>query len=276
MVLGHEAVGQVVETGGAAAGIARGDWVVPMIRRACAPLCIACARGRRDLCVTGRAFERGIFGLHGYFCDYAVDSAADLVRVPAGLLDFAVLIEPLSVVEKAVERALRLRELPPETALVLGAGPIGLLAALALQLRGLDVTVRSLEPRDDPRARLIAAAGLRYTDGEQRADVVIEATGSPQAAVAALNTLPPLGVCAILGSPNTSGEIPYRDMILGNKVIFGSVNASPEAFRQAVDDLGQFDRRVLDGMVRRARFSDFHATVPAPPGGIVKTVHVLD
>jgi len=52
LILGHEALGQVVESGSEAGGLARGDWVVPMIRRACAPACASCARGRRDLCLT--------------------------------------------------------------------------------------------------------------------------------------------------------------------------------------------------------------------------------
>ena len=80
MILGHEALGQVVETGSGVTELAPGDWVVPMIRRACSPPCASCASGRRDLCLTDGYRERGIFGAHGYFCDWAVDDAEDLVN----------------------------------------------------------------------------------------------------------------------------------------------------------------------------------------------------
>src|SRR5262245_12775414 len=72
MVLGHEALGRVIETGSGVATLRRGDWVVPMVRRACRPPCEWCARGRRDFCVSGGYKERGIFGLDGYFADFAV------------------------------------------------------------------------------------------------------------------------------------------------------------------------------------------------------------
>jgi threonine dehydrogenase-like Zn-dependent dehydrogenase len=137
LVIGHEALGQVVEAGPEVGALRPGDWVTPMIRRACQPPCSSCARGRRDLCFAPVLNERGIFGLNGYFSEYAVDDAVDLVHIPDELVDCAVLMEPLSVVEKAIERALRVHEQGCRTALVLGAGPIGLLAGLLLQLRGL-------------------------------------------------------------------------------------------------------------------------------------------
>jgi threonine dehydrogenase-like Zn-dependent dehydrogenase len=165
LVLGHEALAQVVETGGGVTSLKPGDWVVPMVRRACSPPCASCARGRRDLCVSGGYRERGIFGAHGYFAAFVVDDACDLVRVPAALVDFAVLLEPLSVAEKAAATALRLHAGEPRSALVFGAGAVGLLAALTLQLRGLEVSMYSLEPAGHPRAALASgAAAGRYRD----------------------------------------------------------------------------------------------------------------
>lgn len=277
LVLGHEALGQVVEVGPAATTLRPGDWVVPMVRRPCRPPCPACARGRRDLCVSGKSLERGIFGLHGYFTEYALDSAADLVPVPETLFEFAVLIEPLSVAEKAVETALRLHEPEPATALVLGAGPIGLLAALALRQRGLDTAIFSLEPPDHPRARLAGAAGIHYlaTAENCRADIVIEATGSPEAAFRGFRCLAPLGVYGILGSPNARGDVPLLDMIANNQTVFGSVNASPQAFCLALKDLGRMDRALLSRMIRRAGFDEYSETIPAPPGDAAKIVHVI-
>jgi threonine dehydrogenase-like Zn-dependent dehydrogenase len=278
LILGHEAVCEVVETGRAVTSLRRGDVVVPSVRRACSPPCPSCARGRRDLCVSGAYRERGIFGLHGYFADYAVDMAADLTGVPPELAGCAVLIEPLSVVEKAVETALRYHEPSPETALVLGAGSIGILSALALQARGLSVLVHSLEAPEHPRVRLVASAGVQYVPrlSDEKADIVIEATGSPAAALEALKRIAPLGVCCILGSPlDAEGLVPFRNLFEKNQTVFGSVNASPRSFAMAVEDLGRFDRNVLAGMIRRTRFSDFSETILGPQPSTPKTVHVL-
>ncbi|MGH9660256.1 MAG: alcohol dehydrogenase catalytic domain-containing protein, partial [Bryobacteraceae bacterium] len=178
LVLGHEAVGQVVEVGPAVRLLRPGDWVAPMIRRPCAPHCASCARRRPDLCTTGGYGERGISGLDGYLGDVAVDPEASLVRIDGALAEVAVLAEPLSVVEKAIDTAMHYRQEPARTALVIGAGPVGLLAAMALRLRGLEVSLHSLEPPEHPRARLAERAGARYLARPEPADVVLEATGA--------------------------------------------------------------------------------------------------
>ena len=279
LILGHEALGQVVETGSEAAGLARGDWVVPMIRRACAPPCASCARGRRDLCLTDGYRERGIFGAHGYFCDWAVDDAADLIKVPPDLVEHAVLVEPMSVVEKAIDSALRVHLGELATALVLGAGPIGVLAALALKLRGFAVALASLEARDHPRARLLERAGVRYfpVGGgfPPPADIVIEAAGAPEAVLAALKSLAPLGVAVVLGAPEAPAGLPLIGLINGNRTLIGSVNAAPESFAAAVRDLARLDGELLDAMVRRAGFGDFEESILGPPAEAVKIVHMV-
>jgi threonine dehydrogenase-like Zn-dependent dehydrogenase len=277
LTLGHEALAQVIEVGPETRDLAPGDWVVPMVRRPCSPACPLCAHGRRDLCVSDRYVERGITGLDGYYCDYAVDSERDLVRVPAGLAEVAVLVEPLSVVEKVVETALRIHEGDPRSGLVLGAGPIGMLAALALQLRGLKVSLYSLEAPDHPRVRLLEHAGVRYLtrlDGAA-ADIAIEATGSPVATFAGFRALAPLGVYGLLGSRNATGEVPFLEMLRNNQTVFGSVNASPRAFALAVEDVGRMPREVLTGMIRRAGFGSLAATLSAPAGDAAKIVHAI-
>ena len=280
LVIGHEALGQVVETGRDVRGFQPGSWVVPRIRRACSGPCPSCAAGRKDLCITGSTRERGLFGIHGYFCTYAVDAVEDLTAVPPELVEVAVLAEPLSVVEKAIERALRIREMPVERALVLGAGPVGLLAALTLQIRGAKVALHSLEPRDHSRARLADSAGIEYLESvsewEGKADVVIEATGSASAAFQAIACLGPLGVCAIVGAPLGQGNVNFSRMIVHNQVVFGSVNASPQAFETAVADLARMDARVLNGLIRRVGFSDFESSVLGIPPEAPKLVHVIE
>ncbi len=182
LTMGHEAVGEIVDMGADVRDLRRGDLVVPTIRRACPGPCASCGAGRRDLCRTGDYRERGIFGLHGYLCEFAVDSVRDLVPVPVALASYAILVEPLSSVEKVGESVFRAHQADPQTALVLGAGPIGILAALRLQLQGIMVTVQSLAPDGHPRVRVLRQAGVRYErDGRDKADIVIEATGSSDA-----------------------------------------------------------------------------------------------
>jgi len=277
LILGHEALAEVVACGSGVSRLRPGDWVVPMVRRPCRPPCPSCARGRRDLCLAPEQRERGIFGLHGYLTEYAVDEEEDLVPIPPSLVDYAVLIEPLSVVEKAVETALRVHQGVPVTALVVGAGPIGILAALLLRLRGLEVAVHSLEPEDHPRAALLVEAGITYRPRLEGlpADVLIEAAGSAEAALAGLERLAPLGVAVLLGADDAFGRFPFRGLIVGNRSLIGSVNASPSAFAAAVEDLGRLDRRILDRLLLRLPFAEAARSILAPPEVTPKRVHVV-
>jgi threonine dehydrogenase-like Zn-dependent dehydrogenase len=276
LVMGHEALGQVLDTGSGVKSLNRGDWVVPTVRRGCKPPCSSCSRGRRDLCISGKYSERGIFRLHGYFTERAVDAEDDLIRVPLKLVDFGVLIEPLSIAEKAIVRALAVHEGEPQTALVLGLGPIGMLTAMALKVRGYGVRVHSLEPADHPRVAILRLQDIPYEPMlTGSADIVIEATGSTDAALSALQKMPPLGVMVLLGAPDGAGPVPFLRMIVNNQTIVGSVNADAESFRAAVEDLARFDRRALAALITRSRFSDLERSLTGPPMVAPKVVHVL-
>jgi glucose 1-dehydrogenase len=275
LVLGHEALAQVIATGEGVTSLRAGDWVVPVVRRSCSPPCRSCASGRRDLCLTGGYTERGISGAHGYFSEKAVDVEEDLVAVPEGCRTVAVLIEPLSVVEKAVALALRLHQGAPETALVVGAGAVGLLAAMVLQRRGLRAGLLSLEPARSSRARLVSDAGVEYmTTAEEKYDIVIEAAGSEEAAMTGLAALGPLGVMILLGAKTSAGNMPLLDMIVNNQMIAGSVNASPAAFAAAADDLPYFPRHVLESMIRREPFEGWQRSLRSD-SDVPKVVHVI-
>jgi threonine dehydrogenase-like Zn-dependent dehydrogenase len=272
LILGHETLGRVLRSH--SPRFQPGDLVTPLIRRGCAGPCRFCGSGRRDLCETGAYTERGIMGAHGYFAELAVDHAEDLVPVPELLRWSAVLIEPLSVVEKAIRLALRAIEHEPRSAVVLGAGPIGYLSALALLSRGIAVVVSSLEPDCKP----LREAGAQYCRTRpQPAEIVIEATGSGQAAFEAVRLLAPGGAAVILGAMNTSGEFPFHDLIVGNRKVIGSVNASAADFQAAVSDLARFPRAVTEGMVERLRRDEFRhsLTGAGPVPRRPKLVHVL-
>ena len=277
LALGHEAVGEIVAMGSAVRDLKPGDLVVPTIRRSCPGPCPSCCAGRRDLCRSGEYRERGIFGLHGYLTDLAVDSVRDLVPVPASLASYAILVEPLSSVEKLVESVNRCHQADPQTALILGAGPIGILAALRLQLQGIKVTVQSLEPDDDPRATLLKQAGVRYArDGRDPADLVIEATGSPEAAFIGLERLAPNGVLGLLGARDGQGAVRWLEMIRNNQTVVGSVNAALSHFKRAAKTLGMLERRTLNGLVTRSGRGHFRETILSPQTRAIKTVHVVN
>ncbi|MBI2689948.1 MAG: alcohol dehydrogenase catalytic domain-containing protein [Acidobacteria bacterium] len=275
LVLGHEAVGIVESAGSHVFTLSPGDLVVPMVRRDCTPGCAMCRRGRRDNCLTGDYVERGIFGLHGYMCEYAVDRADDLVPVPANLAGFAVLVEPASVIEKAWEMALRLHQGEPERVLILGAGPIGILAAWCALRDGFAVTVLSQESPESPRARLLASQGVQYTrtlDGAG-ADIVLECCGSAELAIASMRALRRLGVLVLLGARPAEVRLPSLDMIVGNHVIAGSVNASREHFEKAVARLGKYDAAWLRPLLHRLPLARAAETLFQPPPDAVKIVH---
>jgi threonine dehydrogenase-like Zn-dependent dehydrogenase len=280
LTIGHEALGQVIGVGRNVEALKAGDWVIPMVRRPCSG-CRPCANGRADLCATGEYVERGIVRLHGYFTDLAVDESRYLLQVPADILDCAILVEPLSAVEKAVETAQRAHgeyfTFDPPRALVLGAGAIGILAAMVLRERGFDVTVASLEDRAHPRARILDAAGIPYRGVDETcpSDVVIEATGSIEALAIGARSLECNGVMITLGAPNATVAFPFRDLIIKNQALIGSVNATALSFRQALADLARFDRHVLRSMIHRVGFDDFDQTLLGPLGPFPKVVHML-
>ncbi len=275
LILGHEAVGVVESTGPGVGEVVRGQLVVPMVRRNCRPGCAMCRAGRRDNCQTGEYVERGIFGLHGYLSEWAVDRAEDLVPVAAALSDVAVLVEPASVVEKAWELALRLHPGQPERVLILGAGPIGILAAWCARANGMEVTVISREAEDSPRAKLLHRNGVRYQrtlDGAS-ADLIFEACGSAALAMESMRVLRRLGVLVILGARPAEVRLPSLDLIIGNHIIAGSVNASREHFRRAVERLGGYEPGWLHPLLLRLPLAGAAETLFSPPAEAVKIVH---
>lgn len=276
LVLGHEALGEVVATGPEVTTLRPGDLVAPMIRRACLPACRFCASQRRDLCFTGAYTERGIIGAHGYFAELAVDDEQDLIAIPSALRDAAVLMEPLSVVEKSVRMALHAYPAAPERALVIGAGPIGILTALVLHSRGLHVVVHSLEPATSPRARWLIAHGIDYcTTDPPSADIAVEAAGAPQAGFLAIAKLRSAGVAVILGASNADGHFPFHDLIVGNRTVLGVVNADRAAFQSAAEDIHRIGAQTLAPLIERTPAANWPRTLlDNQPAAAPKWVHV--
>jgi threonine dehydrogenase-like Zn-dependent dehydrogenase len=298
LVLGHEALGEVVDVGPSVRRIARGDLVAITVRRPCEDSgCVACRAGRQDFCTTGHFRERGIKEADGFMTELIVEDEHYLVRVPRTLAEVGVLIEPLTIAAKAsVELDAILRRYPWEAtdlrALVLGAGPIGILGAMMLIARDAETFVYSLEPADSPRAQLVRSCGGEYISARdtqlaglsQRIgmfDIVFEAVGTAKVAFPALQALAANGVFIFSGVP--AGNNPFeidldtimRNIVLQNQVLFGTVNASRAAFEASVRLMEQFMTlfpNAVRGLITdRARLEDAPALL-RKKGGIKQVV----
>jgi len=256
LVLGHESFGVVEEVGPAVRDLRPGDYVVATVRRP--GHSIYDDIGTYDMTTDDTYFERGINLRHGYLTEYYVDDADYIVRVPPGLRNVGVLLEPYTVVQKGLVQAWeiqrRLKVWRPQRAAVLGAGTIGLLATLSLRLRGLTVTTFGRQRAPYLNNELIEMLGARYVSTEDVAvrdaaqehgpfDVMFEATGFSPLAFESMEVLGKNGVLVL--SSVTGGdrkvEIPSDRInlgfVLGNKVMVGTVNANREYFESGVRDM---------------------------------------
>ena len=276
LVIGHEALAEVVAAGSAVERFRAGDLVVPSVRRPCPhPGCLACRAGHQDYCYTGDFRERGIEQAHGYMTEYAVDQERYLNIVPPDLREIAVLTEPLTIAEKALSQITWMMQqrppwLDPRTpgeergqglsALVLGIGPVGLLGAMVLASAGFTTYVYSRELPPSPRTDLVAAIGATYVSSQTATfadlaerigniDLVYEAVGHSHFALEAVQVLGTNGIFVLTGVPGMQALIEadparlMRDMVLKNQVVLGTVNAGPDAFASALRNLDAFRLR---------------------------------
>jgi threonine dehydrogenase-like Zn-dependent dehydrogenase len=259
LITGHENLGQVVEVGpNVPSSIRPGGLVVSTVRRPGAS--IYDLIGLQDFTTDDVARERGINLLHGYLSEFYVEDATFVVPLPDLLSDVGVLLEPTTVAEKGINQAFeiqrRLRVWEPRRALVTGAGSIGLLTALLLRLRGLDVTVVARRPPPYRNAELAEAIGARYvssggrpldeaTRGHGSFDIAFEATGSSAVGFEAAEIIGKNGVLILASVTGGSRVIEIdanrfnQGFVLGNKVMVGTVNASRRDFEVGVSDLVQ-------------------------------------
>jgi glucose 1-dehydrogenase len=251
LVLGHEALAVVERSGH---GFTRGQLVTATVRRSCGR-CIACAEDSPDSCLTGDYSERGITRLHGYARELVAEDPTQLVAIPSSLGRLGVLTEPTSICERALRHARTIGGRQPwqlERALVIGAGAIGLLTTYLLRLADVEVWTASLEPENE----LVEESGASYvsTQGNDLSelgtfDLVIEAAGNVQLMARTLGQLRRSGVACILGidpraqAVEIDGRVLGVDLILENRVLFGSVNAQRRDWLAAVADLDRARER---------------------------------
>ncbi len=299
LTIGHESLCTVLDPGSSA--LRKGSLVVPTVRRGCGE-CWSCLHGQSDMCFTGKYRERGIRQLDGYNTEVVAEVPEYIAEVPPDIGDAAVLTEPMTIGEKAIIQAVGLQQrvrwecegdYSCRKALVLGTGPVGLLAALAAKIRGFQVWAADRHDDSTMRAGILAAAGISHIDSSKQSlvdfargignfDMIIEATGD---AAVGLDTVPALaanGIMALTGIPGGAQtyQMPavqiMRTLVLNNALVVGIVNANLSYFKAALYDMVEINRRypgILEKMIsHRFRPDDFSSAYSMRGNDAVKVV----
>lgn len=252
MIMGHEAIGRVESSD----ELEEGTLVVPTVRRA-SDTCPSRFSDRADFCSPGNYVERGIYQAHGFCSEYFAEDAEHLITVPEELEEIGVLIEPTSIVVKALDQALKAQErldFEPQKAVVLGAGSIGLLASMILKQKGLEVQTVDVVDKDHGKVEILREIDAEYIDNRETdleeldsPDLILESSGVSEQIFEGLELLNPNGALVSVGLPrdlDSSIEIDigkiHQEMVLKNKLFIGSVNSSKIHFREAINHLQYF------------------------------------
>jgi threonine dehydrogenase-like Zn-dependent dehydrogenase len=216
------------------------------------------------MCRNGRYTERGIKQIDGFMSERWRIEPEYAMKVHPSLGLLGVLLEPTTVVAKAWEHVAAIGQRAfwePRTALITGAGPIGLLAALLGTQRGLDVHVLD-RAQSGPKPDLVRALGATYHSGSVldvgfEPDVVIECTGAGSVITDVMKMVAPggiVGLTGVGGGGHISG-VPTADiaatMVLKNAVVFGSVNANRRHWYKANAFLARADHSWLARLITR-------------------------
>jgi glucose 1-dehydrogenase len=283
LIIGHESFGRV-ETAPAGSGFSPGELVVGVVRRPDPVPCPACAAGEWDMCRNGLYTERGIKQRNGYGSEQFRLERDFAIKLDPSLDKLGVLLEPTSVVAKAWEQVERIGRrnqfIHPHVALITGAGPVGLLAALLGKQRGFELHILD-RTEDGPKPALARDLGAIYHTGDLgklEPDIVIECTGASAVVLDAMGRAAPDGIVCLAGVSSGGHKINFdmgdlnRSMVLENNVTFGSVNANRRHYRAAAEALAKADKDWLARLITRrvplARWQEAFET----RAGDVKTV----
>jgi threonine dehydrogenase-like Zn-dependent dehydrogenase len=315
LILGHEALGKVVEVGSGVSSFRAGDLVVPTVRRGCGR-CDFCNNGRSDMCSTGNYKERGIQGLHGFMSERFIENETNLIKMPDSMRRHAVLLEPMSVAIKAIEEAFMIQKTrlyghsdrPSRevfevfrNALIIGAGPIGLLTSLAMLYYKVNIFCADIVEHGGTKSTIIEELGGHYINLKEyqkgseidlqrirnktilgEVDCIIDASSHPLTCLQLIDVLTPNGVVAILGLPHKNGIQKVKtselmsSLVLKNHIVMGSVNSNKRHFEKARDCIEVLQKQyynVLSRIVTHSLpFSDYRQALEIDERDRIKVV----
>jgi len=293
LIIGHAALANVVEVGTRVSNLLPGDLVVTMLRRPCShPDCRPCRSGHPDFCISGGYAACGIKDRHGFLTEFAVEDEKYLQVVPNALREVAVLVEPLTVAEKALSQGWHVLQRLPWMAngrvsegtarglraLVIGTGTTLVLGAMPLLRTGFETYAYSPVPMTSTTVRMLEVFGARPISCHPSAasdvdalqgkiDVIYDAGGEPPDPATFLKLLAPNGIYLLGG--HSAGADPFsdrdnwrtNDMVVNNQFALGVVSAGKNGYSAAVCDLDSFAERwpkeVRSLIARRYPIDDF-------------------
>ncbi|MBI2909329.1 MAG: alcohol dehydrogenase catalytic domain-containing protein [Chloroflexi bacterium] len=314
IVLGHELLGVVEVVGSKVTSVSPGDLVTMTVRRGCGE-CEPCMHNQSDMCLTGRFTERGIHKVDGFLTPYVVDKEQYVIKVPGELRQTAIFTEPLSIAEKGMEQLRviqsRLKWSCPhpnhdfleedwggcKTALVVGAGQLGLLATALLRLAGAYIYTADVLPDDTPKAALVKRMDANYLDARDKTpdeivdlcctftgtlDIIFEASGAAETAVRLIPHMSRGSIYVMTGIPRGDLNIEIdaaqlvRQVVRYNQVIVGSVNSNRKHFEMALKDMRRIDSQfggiLQDMATHRFRLEDYQRAFSLADPNHIKTV----
>ncbi len=281
LVMGHESLGVVIATGRDVSSLKEGNLVVRMVRRPCQEGCLNCISNENDMCLTGNYKEIGIKGLHGVMAECYKEKPEFLVKISQEYKDIGVLLEPLSFAEKTVYQAMKIQRRmvwEPKNALVLGAGPIGLLTAMILRESAIETTniatsqkkIKSeIIERVDGEYLCTEEKTLERLLANKRYDLVVEATGNARMAYEAMKFVNTNGVLCLtsITGDNQIVEFPISrfnlEFVLGNKALVGVVNSNARDYYRGVERFKKLEekwpgtlKRLITGRVPLEKYKE--------------------
>ena len=219
-ILGHEAVGVVVDVNGEDKSLI-GKRVVSEISYGCKePDCPYCAEKLYRHCPNRHTL--GIWKKDGCFAEYFTMPTEVLFEVPDNVPDEqAVFVEPLAA---ACEITEQLHIKPFEKVIVLGDGKLGLITALTLNAQNIDVTLvgKHQNKLDIAKAQGVKTALLQDFPIEKKYDVVVEATGSVSGFETSIALTKPRGVLVLKSTVATGKELNLAPIVIDEITVLGS------------------------------------------------------
>jgi len=232
IIPGHEFSGTVITTGQNVQTLAEGDSVTAECIQSCGT-CGECRAGNFIGCL--ERTELGVLRRDGAYAEYVVVPARFVHKLPVDMnLRAGALVEPLAVVLKGLRRIRDALHGGPRRCAVLGAGAIGHFAALALAERGHAISVFDSNPTR--LADIVSSDITTRSDlgGLDEFDVIIEATGNPDALDRAIHESRAGTVLLLLGLPYARKEFSFEVVAAYDKTVVGSVGSTKEDFEQAI------------------------------------------